>query len=102
MSSKTLPKGTYFEKGPGRYKYTAFIPKNKSYKKVNFGHKDYEHFKDSVPKSLGGGIWSHKDHSDKKRRENYRARHSGILNKEGNPAYKDRYSPSWFSYHYLW
>lgn len=95
----SLPKGTKFEKGPGRYKYTAILPDGK---RVNFGHRDYQHFRDRVPKNKGGKLWSHKDHNDKERMENYRARHRGILSKSGTPAYKKKYSPSWFSYHFLW
>lgn len=88
-----------FVLGPGRYKYTAIL---KNGKRVNFGHRDYYHFRDSVPRNKGGGKWSHKDHGDSLRRENYRNRHSGVLNGSGKKAYKVKYSPSWFSYHYLW
>lgn len=63
-----LPKGTRFTYGPGNKKYTAILP---SGKKVSFGHRDYEHYKDSVPKSLGGGLWTKKNHLDKQRRANY-------------------------------
>ena len=31
--------------------------------KINFGHKDYQHYKDLTPLKL----YSHKDHNDKKR-----------------------------------
>lgn len=88
-----------FTKGPGRYKYTAHL---KNGKKVNFGHKDYQHYKDQVPVSKGGGIWSHKNHLNDQRRENYRKRHSGVKTKSGKKAYQVELSPSWFSYHYLW
>lgn len=94
-----LAKVEKFIRGPGRFKYTAIM---KDGKRVNFGHRDYQQFKDSVPKSMGGGLWSNKDHSDPKRRDNYRRRHAGVSTKNGIPAYKVKYSPSWFSYHYLW
>lgn len=98
-----LPKGTKFKRGSGRYKYTVVMPQsNGRTKTVHFGHRDYEHYKDSVPKSMGGGIWSHKDHGNKERRKNYRSRHGGVLNKDGKPAYKKKFTPAWFSYHYLW
>ena len=96
---KSLPRGTKFVKGSGRYKYTAIMP---SGKRVHFGHRDYQHYKDSVPKSMGGKLWSHKDHGDKKRRDNYRKRHGGVKLKNGKSAISKKYSPSWFSYHYLW
>lgn len=86
-------KGVKFILGPNKYKYTAILPNGT---KVNFGDKNYEHFKDSVPKELGGGIWSFKDHNDKSRRDNYIKRHSA----EG--YHKVKYSPAWFSYNYLW
>ena len=92
-------KGVRFEKGHDRYKYTAILPNGK---RVHFGHKDYQHYKDSVPKNLGGGLWSKLDHNDKKRRDNYRKRHGGVLTKDGSKAYLKKYSPSWFSYYYLW
>lgn len=88
-----------FIRGSGKYKYTAHL---KNGKKVNFGHRDYQQFKDIVPISKGGGLWRHKDHEDSKRRENYRKRHGGVRTKTGGKAYQVKYSPSWFSYHYLW
>lgn len=97
--SKALPKGTRFVKGSGNHKYTAILPDGK---RVSFGHKDYEHYKDSVPKSLGGGLWSHRDHGDPKRRDSYRARHGGMKCKDGVSCITKKYSPSWFAYFYLW
>lgn len=85
--------------GGGKYKYTAIL---KSGKRVNFGHRDYQQYEDSVPVKLGGGRWKHKNHYDEKRRVSYRARHSGVLTKSGTPAYKVKLSPAWFSYYYLW
>jgi hypothetical protein len=85
--------------GPGRYKYTAVL---KSGKRVNFGHRDYQQYRDSVPIEKGGGRWWHKDHLDKNRRDNYRRRHRGVLNKYGVPAYQVKFTPAWFSYYYLW
>lgn len=99
MKIKGLERVNRFKKGPGRYKYTAVMNDDRV---VHFGHKDYEHYKDSVPKSMGGGIWAHKNHSDTKRRDNYRRRHAAIKTKSGKPAYRIKYSPSWFSYYYLW
>lgn len=94
-----LPKGIKFIKGKGKKKYTAILP---SGKKIHFGHRDYQHFKDSVPKRLGGKIWTHKNHGDKDRMRRYRARHSKQKCKDGTYCYKKKYSPSWFSYHFLW
>jgi len=67
-----------------------------SAKIVHFGDKRYQHYKDQI------GNYSHLDHLDKERRKNYRNRHSAITTKNGKLAYKQKYSPSWFSYYYLW
>lgn len=83
----------------GKHKYVAILPNGK---RVRFGHRDYEHYKDQVPKRQGGGRWSHKDHGDAKRRKSYRARHGGLKCKDGRRCIDVKYSPAWFSYHYLW
>lgn len=88
-----------FEKGKYPYKYTAILSNRKH---VSFGHQDYKHYKDSVPKKLGGGIWSHLDHLDLKRRASYHARHSNIKTLNGQYAINVKYSPAWFSMKYLW
>jgi hypothetical protein len=100
-----LAKVERFVRGPGRYKYTAIMCAKSSggaTQRVNFGHRDYQHYKDRVPAALGGGLWSHKDHRDPARRRSYRLRHAGIMNAAGEPAYRAKYSPAWFSYYYLW
>jgi hypothetical protein len=51
---------------------------------------------------MGGGIWSSKNHGDSSRRRNYRSRHGGVLTKYRSKAYMRKFSPSWFSYHFLW
>ena len=96
-----LPKGLSFQVASvkSNKKYIAVLPNGQ---RIKFGSRGYEHYEDSVPKELGGGKWSSKNHGDKERRKNYRARHRGILNKEGIPSYKIRYTPAWFSYYFLW
>lgn len=99
-----LPQGTTFVvPDTGKKKYTAIVPRPGGRAvRVSFGHRDYQHYRDQVPAEMGGGKWSHKDHGDARRRASYRRRHSGILNSDGNPAYRKRYSPAWFSYYFLW
>ena len=97
--SSNLQKVEKFVKGSGNKKYTAIM---RDGSKVHFGDSRYQHYKDNVPKSMGGGIWKSKDHGDTIRRKSYRSRHSGVKTKTGKNAYKVKYSPSWFSYHYLW
>jgi len=56
-------------------------------KKTSFGAKGYEDYL---------------DHQDLKRRKNYRARHSGIVNKDGRKAISVKNSPAYLSYNLLW
>ena len=79
-------------------KYDAIIENKKTgrQKRVPFGAyqkngKPYEQYQDTT----GLGLFSDYDHKDKKRRLNYRKRHEVYL-KEGY------YSPSFFSWAYLW
>jgi len=95
----SLSKKIRFVKGPGKKKYTAILPDGR---RVHFGHRDYQHYKDSVPKSQGGCTWSHKDHLDKERRTRYRKRHAGMICKDGTRCIDKKYSPAWFSYYFLW
>ena len=59
--------------------------------RVPFGDKNSENFHDKT----GLNKYPHLIHGDSKRREKFRARHKGFL-KEGY------YSPSYFSYFFLW
>lgn len=88
-----------FVRGPKNKKYTAIMSDGR---KVHFGDNRYEHYKDSVPKDLGGGIWSKLDHKDKERRKNYRSRHKNIICEDGRRCIDVKYSPAWFSYYFLW
>lgn len=94
-----VSKNIRFVKGKRTHKYTAILPDGS---KVHFGHSSYEHYKDSVPVSQGGGIWSHKNHLDKERRRLYRIRHGNMLCKNGIRCIDIKYSPAWFSYYLLW
>ena len=73
-------------------KYNAVLKNKKTGKirKIPFGCSSYEHFKDKTKT----GLWSHKDHKDKKRRELYRIRHKG--------EDKKKFSSGYFSMKYLW
>lgn len=88
-----LPAGTKFKRGAGFKKYSVSVP---GYPTVSFGDKRYQHFKDSTPPSMGGGLYTHLNHGDKKRRASYRLRH-------GAQGFQTRkYSPAWFSWYFLW
>lgn len=56
---------------------------------IYFGDSRYGQYKDTT----GLGLYSHKDHLDKKRKQSYYARHG----KKAIP-----YSAKWFSHRYLW
>jgi hypothetical protein len=75
-------------------KYDAILEnkQNKRRVRVPFGDRSFEHFSDKT----GLKLYSHLDHNDPKRRASYRARH-------GAEGYQNRkYSPSYFSYYFLW
>lgn len=67
-------------------------------KKIHFGSRLYSQYKDQTPLKA----YSHLDHNDTNRRAKYRARHEKIKTKDGRNAYQVKYSPSWFSYRFLW
>lgn len=81
-------------------KYMAILP---SGERIHFGSSSYQQFKDST----GLGLYSHLDHGDKKRRENYFSRHSaGIRNKRDALKYEwnrsRRVTAKILSHRYLW
>jgi hypothetical protein len=65
----------------------AIVYKNKT---INFGQYP----------TTGKGAFI--DHKDEKLKNAWRARHEKILLKDGTPAYKDKSSPSYYSYRLLW
>lgn len=82
-----------FEKSRSKFKKYDAVLLNKASlreKRVPFGDKRYEHFKDST----GLGLYSQLDHGDRSRRKNYRARHAKTA--------KKKFSSSWFAFYYLW
>ena len=93
-----------FEKGPGDKKYTAVI-KNKSGKTrvLHFGHKDYEQYKDRT----NIGLYTKRNHGNKKRQRNYYNRHSGEKNRKKAIEKEKKksngyYNPKILSHIYLW
>ena len=83
-----------FEKSTRKNKkYNAILQNKKTGRQVRvpFGDVRYQQYKDTT----GLGLYSHKDHGDKKRRASYKARHS-VYVQDGY------YSPGFFSMRYLW
>ena len=94
-----------FEKGPNKKKYTAYVQdkKTKKVRKLHFGHKDYQQYKDRTPLQL----YKHKNHGTRKRMQNYFSRHSGTK-KRGEAIKREKrkskgyYTPKILSHIYLW
>lgn len=81
-----------FERGTGNKKYNAIL-KNKTTGRavrVGFGDVRHQQFKDTAM-----GLYKKLDHNDENRRRLFRLRHHKNL-KNGF------YSPSFFSYFFLW
>ena len=70
-------------------KYSVYVLKDGSRKLIHFGDTRYQHYKDRI------GLYSHLDHNDKKRRENYYSRH-------GEKNLKDKSRPKYWSHKKLW
>tara|TARA_A100001015_G_scaffold30086_1_gene33520 strand:- start:760 stop:1155 length:396 start_codon:yes stop_codon:yes gene_type:complete len=94
-----------FERGPFPKKYTASIKnlKTKKTRKIHFGDRRYQQYKDRVPL----GLYKHKNHITRKRMQNYFNRHSGTK-KRGEAIKKERkkskgiYNAKILSHEYLW
>ena len=94
-----------FTKGPFQKKYTAFVKnaKTKKIRKIHFGDKRYQQYKDRTPLQL----YKNKNHGTIKRMQNYYSRHSGTSNrrdaikkeKEKSHGY---YNAKILSHMYLW
>lgn len=63
---------------------------------THFGAKNYQQFHDRI------GYYSSLDHHNANRRRLYKLRHKAILTANNRRAYTVKYSPSWYSWHYLW
>jgi len=76
-----------FTRGKNKKKYTAYVKNKKTHKirKLHFGHKDYQQYRDSTPLKL----YKHKNHGDIKRMRNYFSRHSGTK-KRGEAIKKEK------------
>jgi hypothetical protein len=83
-----------FKKSDNKDKmYYALIQNKENLKKikVHFGHPEYENYRDIT----GVNAYPHLIHNDKERRERYRKRAESLVK-------DDYYSPSYFSFYYLW
>ena len=76
-------------------KYMVITPKGKT---VHFGHTDYQHYKDGT----GLGLYSHMDHGDKRRQQDYLRRSAGIRNAQGKLTANDPESANYYARRFLW
>ena len=94
-----------FIKGPFPKKYSAIVEnkKTKKTRKINFGDRRYQQYKDRTPLKL----YKKKNHNTRKRMQNYFSRHSGTKNR-GDAIKKEisksngLYNPKILSHIYLW
>ena len=79
-------------------KYWVLIKSDnkKGFKRIGFGSKDYQHFKDKL------GYYKNLDHGDPVRRKSYLARSKGIKNKQGELTWKNKDSANYWSIRILW
>ena len=73
-----------------KFKYFVYVKSDnkKGFKKIGFGHKDYPDWRSKT--------------ATKEQRKSYRARASGIKNKQGQLTYKLKDTKNYWSYNYLW
>ena len=85
MADKELYKP--FKSKAKNKKYSVYVMKDGKKKLIHFGDSRHEQFKDKI------GDYKHLDHGDKKRKDNYYARH-GQTN--------DKNSAKYWSHKILW
>lgn len=92
-----------FKRGPFPKKYTATIKHGNKTRKIHFGDRRYQQYKDRTPL----GLYSRKNHGERKRMQNYFSRHSGTK-KRGEAIKKEilksggLYNAKILSHIYLW
>ena len=78
-------------------KYSVYVKgENGKTKKINFGDKRYQHFKDKI------GNYKSLDHNDPVRRKSYLSRAKGIQNKKGELTWKDKNTANYWAVRTLW
>ena len=105
MKEKMREEIMRFSRGPFPKKYTAHIKHKKTGKvrKIHFGDRRYEQYRDSTPL----GLYKNKNHGTRKRMQNYFSRHSGTKNRKKAidkeiRGSKGLYTAKILSHKYLW
>jgi len=70
-----------------KHKMVVLAKKGDEIKKVSFGHRDYQDFR---------------QHGSDKRRQNYLSRSAGIKDKDGNLTKNDKFSANYWARKELW
>ena len=89
-------------------KFQDLEKRAKNYGATDFGYSNLEKKKFRVVykgKTIHFGDSAMQDftqHHSNDRRTNFRQRMKSVLKKDGSPAYKDKNSPLFWSYHLLW
>lgn len=79
-------------------KYTIIIYYKGKTRAINFGHIDYQQYRDRSPLKL----FKYLNHLDENRRLDYLARASKIINKKGLLTCNDPFSPNRYAIIVLW
>ena len=95
-SGKPILYKPWVNKTKSKSKYFVYVMKDGKVKKIGFGMKGMQQFKDKI------GYYKSLDHGDAVRRKSYLARAKGIKNKKGELTWKDKNSANWWSVHKLW
>lgn len=88
----------FFKSNVKNKKYRVEFMYKGKLRKVNFGNKQYQHFKDTTPLKL----YKHLDHGDKQRQKNYLNRSAGITNKSGQLTKNIPLYANYWARRYLW
>jgi len=77
-------------KTPAGKKYSVYVKADnkKGYKTIHFGAKGMDDWRSGT--------------ATKEQRKSFRARMAGVKRKDGSLAIKDKSSPAYWAYHYLW
>lgn len=95
-SGKPILYKPFVNKTKSKNKYWVYVKKDDRVKKIGFGMKGMQQFKDKL------GYYKSLDHNDKERRKRYLARAKGIKNKKGELTWNDKNSANYYSIRYLW
>ena len=95
-SGKPILYKPWVNKTKSKSKYFVYVMKDGKVKKIGFGMKGMQQFKDKI------GYYKSLDHGDAVRRKSYLARSAGIRDKNGNLTANNKNTSNYWSRKYLW